>query len=103
MRPPGEEIMSTRDYSDETARLIDEEVERILRKQENRCRDLLTKRRLALDLVANALLEKESIPGSEVMRLLNLSQGNGTGAGAAASEQIEIAAASDLASSVRPV
>ena len=99
----GEEIMSTRDYSDETARLIDEEVERILRKQENRCRDLLTKRRLALDLVANALLEKESISGSEVTRLLDLAKGNGTGASAAASEQVEIAAASDLASSVRPV
>ena len=98
----GEEIVSTRDYSDETARLIDEEVERILREQEGRCRKLLTKRRLALDLVANALLEKESIPGSEVLRLLNLAEGNGTDASTADSERIEIAAASALASSVRP-
>ena len=35
----GEDLMHTRDYSDETARVIDEEVERILREQEDRCRD----------------------------------------------------------------
>ena len=52
--------------------------------------------------MANALLEKESIPGSEVLRLLNLADGNGTDASTADSERIEIAAASALASSVRP-
>ena len=35
----GEDLMHTRDYSDETARVIDEEVERILREQEERCRE----------------------------------------------------------------
>ncbi len=34
----GEDLMHTRDYSDETARVIDEEVEKILREQEERCR-----------------------------------------------------------------
>ena len=34
----GEDLMHTRDYSDETARVIDEEVERILREQEDRAR-----------------------------------------------------------------
>ena len=34
----GEDLMHTRDYSDETARVIDEEVERILRDEENRTR-----------------------------------------------------------------
>ena len=34
----GEDLMHTRDYSDETARVIDEEVEKILREQEDRCR-----------------------------------------------------------------
>ena len=32
----GEDLMHTRDYSDETSRVIDEEVERILREQEER-------------------------------------------------------------------
>ena len=37
----GEDLMHTRDYSDETARVIDEEVERILRDEEDRCRKVL--------------------------------------------------------------
>ena len=32
----GEDIMQSRDYSDETSRVVDEEVERILREQEDR-------------------------------------------------------------------
>src|SRR5688500_20401223 len=66
----GEDLMHTRDYSDETARVIDEEVERILREQEDRCRDTLRKHRSGLDLVARALLERETIDGAEVKRLI---------------------------------
>jgi cell division protease FtsH len=68
----GEDLMHTRDYSDETARVIDEEVERILREQENRCREVLTANRNGLDLVARSLLEHETISGSEVSRLIQL-------------------------------
>ena len=68
----GEDMMHSRDYSDDTARVIDEEVERILREQEQRCRDTLTDHRRALDLIARALLEHETIDGSEVVRLLEL-------------------------------
>ena len=74
----GEEIVSAREYSDETARLIDEEVERILRVQEQRCRALLTEHRDALDLVARALLAHETIPGSEVQRLVDVAGTNGS-------------------------
>jgi cell division protease FtsH len=73
----GEDLMQTRDYSDETARVIDEEVERILRDQESRCRDLLTGYRNGLDLVARALLEHETIDGAEVKRLVELSRSGG--------------------------
>jgi cell division protease FtsH len=68
----GEDLIHTRDYSDETARVIDEEVERILRDQEDRCRGTLREHRNGLDLVARALLEHETIDGSEVTRLINL-------------------------------
>ncbi|MDE0653884.1 MAG: ATP-dependent zinc metalloprotease FtsH [bacterium] len=74
----GEEIVSAREYSDETARLIDEEVERILRDQEQRCRVLLREHRDALDLVARALLEHETIPGNEVQRLVDVARTNGS-------------------------
>jgi cell division protease FtsH len=70
----GEDLMQTRDYSDETARVIDEEVERILREQEDRCRDLLTEYRNGLDLVARSLLEHETVDGGEVKRLIELSR-----------------------------
>src|SRR3546814_9787313 len=70
----GDDLMHSRDYSDETARVIDEEVEGILRQQEERCRQVLTEQRRGLDLVARALLEHETIDGSEVYRLVKLGQ-----------------------------
>jgi cell division protease FtsH len=68
----GEDLMHSRDYSDETARVIDEESERILREQEERCRQVLTEHRNGLDLVARSLLEHETIDGDEVYRLVAL-------------------------------
>ncbi|HEX4820535.1 MAG TPA: ATP-dependent zinc metalloprotease FtsH [Acidimicrobiales bacterium] len=68
----GEDLMHTRDYSDETARVIDEEVEKILREQEDRCRQTLGANRGGLDLVARALLEHETIDGDEVKRLIDI-------------------------------
>jgi cell division protease FtsH len=67
----GEDLMSTREYSDDTARIVDEEVERILREQEDRCRETLRAHRAGLDLVARSLLEHETIDGAEVRRLIN--------------------------------
>ena len=59
----GDDLMHTRDYSDETARVIDEEVEAILREQEQRTQATLTKHRPALDAIARALLESEALAG----------------------------------------
>ena len=70
----GEDLVQTRDYSDETARVIDEETERILREQQERCRQTLTEYRHGLDLVARALLEHETISGEEVDRLIAVSR-----------------------------
>src|SRR5205807_2593817 len=67
----GEDLMHTRDYSDETSRVIDEEVERILREQEERATTELKRYRAGLDKVAKALLEKETIDGAEVARLVD--------------------------------
>jgi cell division protease FtsH len=71
----GEDLMHTRDYSDETARVIDEEVERILREEEDRCRKVLTEYRAALDTVARALLERETLDGDEVARMVDEAMG----------------------------
>jgi cell division protease FtsH len=71
----GEDLMHSRDYSDETARVVDEEVEQILRRQEDRAREVLGQLRGGLDLVARALLEKETIDGAEVGRLVDQAAG----------------------------
>ena len=73
----GDDLMHTRDYSDDTARVIDEEVQRILTDQENRCRKLLTDHRNALDLIARSLLEHETISGDEVGRLVKVAAAPG--------------------------
>ena len=67
----GEDLMTGgREYSDDTARTMDEEINRILRVQEQRAVELLNKHRSGLDLVAAALLEHETIDGAEVGRLV---------------------------------
>jgi cell division protease FtsH len=67
----GEDLMSAgREYSDDTAKLLDEEIARILTEQEERATKLLTKHRRGLELIAEALLEKETIDGREVARLI---------------------------------
>ena len=71
----GEDLVHTRDYSDETARVIDEEVERILRDEESRTRATLTEHRAGLVAVAEALLEHETVDGDEVARLVDDAMG----------------------------
>ena len=67
----GEDLMTSgREYSDDTARLIDEEVSSVLHRQETRARDMIRMHRKGLDLVAQALLDKETIDGAEVARLV---------------------------------
>jgi len=67
----GEDLMTNgREYSDETARMIDSEISLILREQEARAKVLLEKNRAGLDLVAQTLLEQETIDGATVARLV---------------------------------
>jgi cell division protease FtsH len=67
----GEDLMTGgREYSDDTARMMDEEINQILVAQEVRATELLAKHRRGLDLVAEALLDKETIDGSEVASLI---------------------------------
>jgi cell division protease FtsH len=75
----GEDLMHSRDYSDETARVIDEEVEHILRDEEDRCRKVLTEYRAGLDAVAAALLERETLEGEEVGRIVDEAMGRKVG------------------------
>jgi cell division protease FtsH len=75
----GEDLMHSRDYSDETARVIDEEVEHILRDEEERCRKVLEEYRAGLDAVAQSLLERETLDGEEVAALVDTAMGRKVG------------------------
>jgi len=70
----GDQMVSTKEYSDQMAHVIDAEVSGILRTAEQDCYHLLTTNRYGLDLVARALLERETIDGAEVSRLLGVAQ-----------------------------
>ena len=72
----GEDLMTQgREYSDETARLIDNEIARILQEQEQRATDILRSHRDALESVAQELLERETIDGADVARLVQATMG----------------------------
>lgn len=66
----GDDMMQSKDYSEDIGRIIDEETQFILREQEARCQQLLTTNRNALNLVARNLLEHETLSGAEVNRLI---------------------------------
>ena len=61
----GRDFAQTKDYSEETAGIIDEEVKRIVDKAYNRAREILTEHIDKLHAVAGVLLEKEKIEGEE--------------------------------------
>ncbi|HSP02089.1 MAG TPA: cell division protein FtsH, partial [Acidimicrobiales bacterium] len=67
----GEDLVHTRDYSDETARVIDEEVERILEEQAQRARTELQQSMDALHAVASELLERETLEADDIARILH--------------------------------
>ncbi|MFN8309413.1 MAG: ATP-dependent zinc metalloprotease FtsH [Chitinophagales bacterium] len=57
-------------FSDDTARIMDEEMKRLINEQYVRAQQLLTEKRHELDLVANELLAKEVIFKDDLERLL---------------------------------
>jgi len=65
----GKEIVESRDFSEGTARIIDEEVQRILNEAEARSLELVAAHRDKLDKLANALLVQEELDRDAVDRL----------------------------------
>jgi len=66
----GKEIATHKDYSEQTAVLIDQEVRTIVEGAYNQALRLLKDNLEKLHLIANALLERESLDGEEMNRLL---------------------------------
>ena len=68
----GRDIARQRNYSEEVAALIDEEVRRFVTEAHERALQILRDRREALDKIAEALLDKETLEGEELETLLPL-------------------------------
>ncbi|MEG0096493.1 MAG: ATP-dependent zinc metalloprotease FtsH [Raoultibacter sp.] len=67
----GRDYGNTQDYSEETARRIDNEVARIMREAHDRARQILSEKSDQIDLMASVLLERETIEGAACEALLN--------------------------------
>ena len=67
----GRDYADHQDYSEETARRIDIEVQRIMREAHRRAVEILDVRRDQLDLMAKVLLERETVEGDAVNALLD--------------------------------
>ncbi|MBI4342641.1 MAG: AAA family ATPase, partial [Candidatus Omnitrophica bacterium] len=78
----GRDLFEERNYSEQTAVLIDEEVRRLVDGCYDRARKTLLDHRTQLDLLATTLLEREVLDGDEVKRLVSPA---GTSSDAAAS------------------
>jgi cell division protease FtsH len=65
----GGEALTSRSYSEETQRVIDTEVARLLREAEARAVDLLRGHRPELDALTRELLEHETVSGDVVRRI----------------------------------
>ncbi|MDD5238408.1 MAG: ATP-dependent zinc metalloprotease FtsH [Candidatus Omnitrophica bacterium] len=70
----GRDIMEEKNYSEETARQIDEEVKRIIDEAYAKAKSLLQQNLDKLKILANTLLEKEVLDGEAVKLLLNINK-----------------------------
>ncbi|MFH0926635.1 MAG: ATP-dependent zinc metalloprotease FtsH [bacterium] len=66
----GRELAEPKDFSEYTAKLIDEEVRRIIQEGERRTEDVLNSNNDKLDIIAKGLLEHESLSNEEIDQLL---------------------------------
>ena len=67
----GRDYANHQDFSGETAKRIDDEVERIMRTGHERAREVLEARRDQMDTMARVLLERETVEGAAVEALLD--------------------------------
>ncbi len=66
----GRDIMSERDFSEETAAAVDEEVRQLVDSAYARAKKVLTENRHVLDQLAEMLVEKETVDAEELQDLL---------------------------------
>ncbi len=66
----GREISTEKNYSEETARIVDQEVKRILDEAQKKANAIITKKRTKLDEIARILVERETIEKDEFEKII---------------------------------
>jgi len=66
----GREISAERDFSEETASVVDEEVSQLVETAYSRAKKLLVQNRSILDNLANMLIERETVDAEELQTLI---------------------------------
>jgi cell division protease FtsH len=66
-----ERMVHEREYSDETAKTIDDEVERLITEAATRAREVIKANVKHLDKLKDALLEKETVEAEDVVKILD--------------------------------
>ncbi len=66
----GRDIASDRDFSNQTAASIDEEVRKLVDRAYSRAKEVLVENRKILDELAQMLIDKESVDGEELQNIL---------------------------------
>jgi cell division protease FtsH len=67
----GREISQAKDFSEETARVIDGAIKNLVLSSYDKALALLTAHRVQLEALARALLEKETLDSNEIDQILN--------------------------------
>jgi cell division protease FtsH len=65
-----DKLVNERDYSDETAKVIDDEVESLITESGRRARAVIKANKDKLERLKDALLEKETVEAEEVLEIL---------------------------------
>ena len=64
-------LVHERDYSEDTAKVIDQEVEALITEAANRARFVIKANLHKLEVLKDALIEKETVDADEVSKLLD--------------------------------
>ena len=64
------DMAKSKNYSEATAQKIDDEIKRIIDEAYDKATELLTKHRKDLDVIAEALMEYETLDGAQIMELM---------------------------------
>ena len=65
-----DKLVHERQYSDETAKIIDDEVENLITEASRRARDVIKSNRAKLEQLKDALIAKETVEAEEVLAIL---------------------------------